>query len=181
MGKLASLKKSLLCQIVVGLAFLGFLYFAYIGAFWSQDYLEQVVNQWNSPMISDVQLVNGKGCPDGYELSTYYYWAGNEAGCDCSEDRVDFYPPIRKGVCSQNETMYGCRDVASRSPTKMSLISGQTLCIQRSSTISYAEADRPTKEDGKLKCQSGARLCGYESDDYALCIPEENKCPVTNI
>jgi len=157
----------------------------------NMDQVKDIIANFQSKTISDIQISNTANCPTGYETAfSDRYWAGVYDGCYCGslvtqaqkDAKNVTCSPFCSSTCSSDALSIGCKAVAGKDKQQLkfvgSLLSNPSqICLKRTSE-SFASVGSVSKGS----CPSGYTACktGSTSTENVFCT-KEAQCPVNGI
>ena len=154
----------------------------------TSSYLKEVVNNWNTNVITDI-TVNAT-CPTNYTPIYNYSYPGMSIGCNCLNATTGsgVYIGISNHNCTSTELSAGCtlvNPVNSTSFTQFSPNSsftdninnkGSTICILRSQGINW----NTKAVQSPYQCPVGTIPCGNSSNFATrICVDSSvGSCPI---
>ena len=178
---------------------------AYVWTLWNNMYIDQVLNDWETGPITDVQVVPftaggilsaDTSCPDGYEIGSKIYYPGLIEGCICPNSKT--YPEVYYNRCTDDQLKSRlCWQIEDMPEEMLEVANESLMCIKRDTSYNYFDLKKPTLDTnvesssgGKYVCEAGTKLCldnesgailGGVNPDILFCFPEDVDCPATNL
>ena len=130
----------------------------------------EIVNNWESPMVTDVQVSNGTSCPSGYSAIHSKTWPGTLATCSCPyQDGFGNFFNITEGACTTTQLSTNCTTNLERNEVQFNLWKNSKVICAQKGTTTFKEASGACDTTTHKTCLTG---------ESQVCIPQAESCPI---
>lgn len=156
----------MVCAAIVGIVLLSLTYKSY-GA--ELPMYEDMKKNFIQAPLTKI-LVQESPCQSPSVPLFDFQWPGIKPFCSC-------WLYSSSGTCTLKQNRSGCRTKGDIPPVPLTKYKGVYLCAEKA----VFDYDNLTEVESGKACPDGFKACGTSADNWSLCFPISNNCPINDI